>query len=73
MEKFQVLSPDKFTIDFHNPYYSSKEKALKAFNQWKKRYKFQGYYSSTEYGKIPLEKLKDYMYIGKISNNNLNN
>jgi hypothetical protein len=72
MERFEVLSPDRVTIEFDIPYYTSKEKAFEAFDNWKKRYEFQGYYSSVDYGRIPLEELEDYIYVREISNQ-LNN
>jgi hypothetical protein len=65
-EKYQVLSPDGFTIDFNKPYYTSKKKAFEAFDEWKKRYEIQGYYSSNEYGRIPLNELEDYIKVRKI-------
>ena len=65
MTRYEVLSPDGFTIEFDRPYYTSKEKAFEAFDKWKERYKVQGYYSSNN-GRIPLEDLEDYMYIRKI-------
>ena len=69
MKKFQVLSPDRITIEFDKPYYASKDEAFEAFDRWKKRYEFQGYYSSNDYGRIPLEELEDYIYVREISNN----
>jgi len=65
--KIEVLSPDGFTIEFSKPYYPSKKKAFEAFDKWKKRYELQGYYSSNEYGRIPLEDLENYMSIKKIN------
>lgn len=62
MTRYEVLSPDGFTIEFDKPYYTSKEKALTSFNEWKERYKRQGYYSSN-YGRIPLEELEDHCTI----------
>ena len=60
MTKYEVLSPDGFTIEFDKPYYTSKEKAMIAFHEWKERYKRQGYYSSNNYGRIPLDQLENY-------------
>ena len=65
--KIEVLSPDGFTIEFAKPYYPSKKKAFEAFDKWKKRYELQGYYSSNEYGRIPLGELENYMSIRKIN------
>lgn len=59
MTKIEVLSPDGFTIEFDRPYYTTKEKAMTAFNEWKERYRRQGYYSSNN-GKIPLDELEKY-------------
>jgi hypothetical protein len=65
MTKYEVLSPDGFTIEFDRPYYTSKEKAFEAFDKWKERYRNQGYYSSNN-GRIPLEELENYMYIREL-------
>jgi hypothetical protein len=66
MTKYQVLSPDGFTIEFDKPYYESSQLAFEAFDRWKKRYERQGYYSSNEQGRIPLEDLEDYITITAI-------
>jgi hypothetical protein len=60
MKKYQVLSPDGFTIEFDKWFYRSMKKAKEAFENWKKRYEQQGYYSSTNYGRIPLNELENY-------------
>jgi hypothetical protein len=57
--KYIVLSPDGITIEYDRPYYTSMKKAEQAFEIWKKRYEFQGYYS-TNGKRISLEDLKDY-------------
>lgn len=59
-KKYQILSPDGFTIDFNISYYKSKKQALAALKTWLNRYKIQGYYSSTQYGRIHLLDLQDY-------------
>ena len=59
MKKYIVLSPDGFTIDFIQSY-SSKKEALQAFDQFKNRFKTQGFYSSIKYGKINLSDLKNF-------------
>ncbi len=66
MTNYQVLSPDGFTIEFDKEYYTSKEKAMIAFSEWKERFKRQGYYSSTEYGRISLDELENYCTIKSI-------
>jgi hypothetical protein len=57
--KYIVLSPDGITIDFNHSYYTSKKKAIEAFNKWKERYVIQGYYS-TNGMRIPLDVLHEY-------------
>jgi hypothetical protein len=63
MTKYEVLSPDGFTIEFDKPYYESSQLAFEGFDRWKKRYEVQGYYSSNDYGRIPLEDLEDYIIV----------
>jgi hypothetical protein len=65
MTNYEVLSPDGFTIEFDKPYYTSKEKAMTAFNEWKERYRRQGYYSSNN-GRISLDELEKYCTFNKI-------
>lgn len=55
----QVLSPDGFTIEREPSEYPTMKEANKAFNNWKKRYEQQGYYSSNG-GRIPLNELKEH-------------
>ncbi len=57
MAKYQVISPDGITIDRNKPYYTSKKKALEAFDVWRSRYDRQGYYSSNA-GRIDLKDLE---------------
>jgi hypothetical protein len=64
--KYNVISPDGFSITFDETYNTIKE-VKKAFNEWKKRYKLQGYYSSTQYGRIPLKDLESYCTIIEIN------
>jgi len=40
-----------------------KRNKFDAFEEWKKRYEMQGYYSSTNYGRIPLNELENYCKI----------
>lgn len=58
-KKYQVLSPDGITIEFQWSY-TSQKKANEAYDRWAKRYALQGYYSSSYYGRIPLNELKSY-------------
>ena len=59
-KKYQILSPDGITIEREVPYYTSKNKAMNAFDKWKENYSRQGYYSSVRYGRIDLYDLADY-------------
>ena len=61
MSKYQVLSPDGFTIEREPSYYTSKKKAMESFLKWKENYQRQGYYSSTKYGRIHLSDLGEYL------------
>ena len=63
-EKFDVISPDGFSIHFSDTY-SSREEAVTAFCEWKKRYEAQGYYSSNK-GRIPLDELENHCQIIKL-------
>jgi hypothetical protein len=63
-KRYQVISPDGFTIEFDVWAYPSKKKAKEAFEKWKERYTRQGYYSSVKYGRIPLAELENYCQIG---------
>jgi hypothetical protein len=58
--KYQILSPDGFPLERDVKGYTSKKKAIEAFNNWKKRYETQGYYSSVNHGKIHLDDLIDF-------------
>ena len=59
-KKYQVLSPDGFTIEMEHWSYTSKKKMMEAYDRWAKRYETQGYYSSSSYGRISLEDLIHY-------------
>lgn len=59
-KRYRILSPDGFDIVFNQHY--SKEEVLPAFEEWKKRYDQQGYYSSNQ-GRISLEDLADEMTV----------
>ena len=66
MSKYQVLSPDGFTIEREPSYYTSKKKAMESFLKWKENYQRQGYYSSTKYGRIHLSDLGEYCQFIKL-------
>jgi len=59
MPTYDILSPDGFSMHPSDTY-RSLPAAIKAFNKWKERYKHQGYYSSTKFGRIALEHLELY-------------
>jgi len=58
-KKYDVISPDGFEIH-PTETYPSKKAAEAAFEEWKKRYEMQGYYSSVNFGHIPLDELHEY-------------
>lgn len=65
MTKYEVLSPDGIRIEFDKPYYRSMDEAFEAFKNWKKRFEFQGYYSSNN-GRINLNYLECHCQFNKI-------
>jgi hypothetical protein len=58
-KKYDVLSPDGFSIHFSNTY-TSRKAAIAAATQWVEGYKRQGYYSSSRHGRIAIEDLLNY-------------
>jgi hypothetical protein len=64
-KRFNVLSPDGFTIHFSNTY-SSKKEAFNAANKWVEGYKVQGYYSSVRYGRIDMRDILDYCQLVEV-------
>jgi hypothetical protein len=58
-KKYDVLSPDGFSIHFSDTYTSKKE-AIAVAKEWAEGYKRQGYYSSVRYGRIAIEDILDY-------------
>ena len=56
-KKYDVISPDGFSIRIGVPPFKSKEERDAYFEQWKKRYEAQGYYSSNS-GRISLSDLE---------------
>ena len=62
---FDVISPDGFSIRFDRTY-KTIEEAKHDFDEWKKAFEPQGYYSSTQYGRIPLNELEHYCKIIEI-------
>ncbi len=61
-EKYNVLSPDGFTLTADDNYNSIEEAEQKTLD-WCERYRVQGYYSSVSYGRIPFNEIKDYCKI----------
>ena len=64
LKGYQVVSPDGIVID-PDSMYATESIAEKAFEEWKKRYERQGYYSSCE-GRIALEDLASKCKIIKV-------
>lgn len=62
--KYDIISPDGFSI--RGEPFSSKKQAEKYFNLWKKRFEFQGYYSSCN-GRIALDELEGYCRLVEIN------
>jgi hypothetical protein len=56
--RYDVISPDGFSIH-HCDTYETRQDALNAFFEWKKRFEMQGYYSSNK-GRISLDELEKY-------------
>jgi hypothetical protein len=56
MAQFDVYSPDGFAISREETY-PSREVAEQKLQEWVKRYEFQGYYSTSNRDRIPLDEL----------------
>lgn len=56
-EKYNILSPDGFTIR-RDKIYNSLMDAARDFIKWKNNFRRQGYYSSVNYGKIHPDDLR---------------
>jgi hypothetical protein len=54
--KYDVLSPDGFSISF-DEMWDTPDEASKALDKWVERYRGQGYYSTTNRERIPLDEL----------------
>ena len=67
MKKYQVLSPDGFTISHSVSHYRSLKQAKQALTDWIQNFRHQGYYSQTCYNgyrrQISLTELPDYCQI----------
>ncbi len=61
MAKFDVISPDGFSIE-RDKTYTTEQKAKDALTRWMRRYESQGYYSSNQ-GRIPLADLASHCEI----------
>jgi len=67
-KKYQILSPDGIAIDFNVLHYSSIKEVKQALKTWVKRYKKQGYYSSSKYGKIHFLDIADFCELIQLNN-----
>ncbi|MDP1880800.1 MAG: hypothetical protein Q8K60_07660 [Parachlamydiaceae bacterium] len=59
-KKYDVISPDGFSIRIGVPLFNSIKERDDYFKMWKNRFAQQGYYSSVPYGRIHLADLADY-------------
>lgn len=59
-KKYDVISPDGFSIRMGVELFSSIKERDEYFKMWKERFARQGYYSSVKYGRIHLTDLADY-------------
>ncbi len=64
--KYQVLSPDGFAIEWDKTHYTSRKEAVEAYSKWAERYKSQGYYSSAKHGRIHISDLYDYCQFNQV-------
>ena len=65
--RYYILSPDGFPIDREIDH-ETPNQAWEAFEEWKKRFEHQGYYSTVSRGeriRIPLDELKDFCELSK--------
>jgi hypothetical protein len=58
--RYQVLSPDGFTLEKDVPHYKSRKNAMQALADWIENYRAQGYYSSAKHGRILLVDIIDF-------------
>jgi hypothetical protein len=58
--RYQILSPDGFTLERDVPHYKSRKNAMQALANWIDNYRTQGYYSSAKYGRILLVDIIDF-------------
>jgi hypothetical protein len=58
---YHVISPDGFPITCQP--FASEQEALDAIPVWCRRFKKQGYYSTSNLERIPLKELPDYLKI----------
>jgi hypothetical protein len=58
--RYQILSPDGFTLEKDVPHYKSRKNAMQALVNWIDNYRTQGYYSSAKYGRILLVDIIDF-------------
>jgi len=57
MTKFDAISPDRFSISY-DELWDSPEEARVALKKWIEGYKRQGYYSTRDRERIPLDELE---------------
>lgn len=65
VKKYRLLSPDGFDIEMDKVY--TEEELMPAFEQFKKRFEKQGYYSTGNRERINLSDLADYMTVTEVN------
>ena len=60
-QKYIILSPDGFPTHHEDTYFESELEAKK--QEFVDRFKQQGYYSTSNRERIPLNELKDYLMV----------
>jgi len=64
-KKVLIYSPDGFCIDREHIPISKRHVSTK-LDEWISNYQRQGYYSSRNNGRIPLDELKEYCYVKEV-------
>ena len=62
MHKYFILSPDGFPIHPEDTY-STVDQVKEAYNDFVQRYQLQGYYSTSNRERLPLDNLDKYMKV----------
>jgi hypothetical protein len=60
---YNYVSPDGFAIAMED--FGTRQEADEYFERWKKGFERQGYYSSTQYGRLQLDLLNDFCELSR--------